>query len=365
MRVGKNILIYHVGQLGDTLVAMPAIEAISRKYPGHRLVLLTDRHATARGYVSSWDVLGPTEWIDEVMFYEPRDQTRLARTRQLLFMWARLRAYRFEHVYNLALRTTSAAVQRDRVFFCWIVGAKRYESMRALCYPPPKALSGKLPTLEPMWRRLLGVVDTYRYDAGFRIPVASGARAELAKVLPQRLKMPEIQAVALAPGSKMSGKQWAEERFVEVGQQLLAWNPGFVIYVVGGTEDLELGERLCAAWGKGGFNLAGRLSIYGSAALMERCMLYVGNDTGTMHLAAMVGLPCVVIFSARDYPGLWEPYGNEHAILRKDLRCSGCMLEKCVERRKACLENISVDDVLEQVKARLNKYRVRDVALER
>ena len=64
-----TVLIYRIGQLGDTLVAMPAIHAIRQNYPRHRLALLTDRHTGSNGYVSSWDVLCPTGWFDEVLFF--------------------------------------------------------------------------------------------------------------------------------------------------------------------------------------------------------------------------------------------------------------------------------------------------------
>jgi heptosyltransferase III len=65
-----------------------------------------------------------------------------------------------------------------------------------------------------------------------------------------------------------------------------------------------------------------------------------------MHLAAMAGLPCVGLFSARDYPGLWEPYGEGHTILRKEISCAGCMLEICAEKANACLKLITVDEVM-------------------
>ena len=133
----KNVLIYRVGQLGDTLVALPALQAIAHKHQGCRLVLLTDRHATARGYVSSWDVIGPTGWIDEVLFYEPRDQSTLERLRQTLNLLKRLRSFQFEQVYNLALRNSEQSVSRDRFFFGRLAGSKQYYGMAALRYPLP------------------------------------------------------------------------------------------------------------------------------------------------------------------------------------------------------------------------------------
>lgn len=87
--------------------------------------------------------------------------------------------------------------------------------------------------------------------------------------------------------------------------------------------------------------------MYESAAVLKRSRGYLGNDTGTMHLAAMVGVPCVALFSARDYPGQWEPYGHGHAVLRHETDCAGCMLEVCHERGNECLRLISEEEVFE------------------
>jgi ADP-heptose:LPS heptosyltransferase len=91
--------------------------------------------------------------------------------------------------------------------------------------------------------------------------------------------------------------------------------------------------------------------------MLERCALYVGNDTGTMHLAASVGTPCVAIFSARDNPGKWEPTGPGHIVLRHEVPCAGCMLETCVDNDLECLKAISVDEVLAAIGGRLERTR--------
>jgi heptosyltransferase III len=338
-----DVLIYRTGQLGDTLVALPAIQAIAEMHPNARRVLLTDRHKAASNYVSSWDVLKATGWIDDVVFYEPRGLRRRQQVRQTLSLAAQLRAYRFATVYNLTMRTSRLAAIRDRAFFRLVTGAPRYRAMDHIAYPPPPELAGALPRMVPEWKRVLRAVAPDRAEAGYRIPVPDAARRDLASMHGEIASA--CPMIVIAPGSKMPAKCWPEDRFVELGRLLMARFPGIRLHVVGGREDQAVGDRLCVAWG-GGENWAGRLSIYGTAALMERCSLFVGNDTGTMHLAAMAGLPCVGLFSARDYPGLWEPYGEGHTILRKEISCAGCMLEICAEKANACLKLITVDEVM-------------------
>jgi ADP-heptose:LPS heptosyltransferase len=82
-----------------------------------------------------------------------------------------------------------------------------------------------------------------------------------------------------------------------------------------------------------------------AATALKRCLLYIGNDTGTMHLAASLKVRCVAIFSARDLPGRWQPLGKHHIVLRKQVPCEGCMLVTCVEHGLACLAQIGIDEV--------------------
>jgi ADP-heptose:LPS heptosyltransferase len=67
-----------------------------------------------------------------------------------------------------------------------------------------------------------------------------------------------------------------------------------------------------------------------------------------MHLAAAVGTKCVAIFSAHNYPGQWEPYGEGHIIFRKDVECSPCYLMEC-PKGNLCTNLITVEEVINAV----------------
>jgi ADP-heptose:LPS heptosyltransferase len=151
--------------------------------------------------------------------------------------------------------------------------------------------------------------------------------------------------VAFGPGTKMPAKQWPEERFLEVGRRLIREYDVWPV-VFGGPEDRASGTRLIAVWGRGSL-AAGELNIRASAAALGACSCYVGNDTGTMHLAASAGVRCVALFSARDYPGLWEPYGPGHRVLRTEAPCSGCYAQTCPRGDNLCMNRIEVGPVVE------------------
>lgn len=338
----RTILVFRVGQLGDTLASVPAIHAIIQRHRGDRLVLLTDRHP-GKSYVSSWDVLGPTGWFDEVVFYAPGNHIWLS-ARALSGVVGRLQRLAPDEAYILVPRERAWQHFRDRFFFRWIVGARNI-------YDPgvedlnPRAFGGRLSRVAPEWRRLRDVVpgeDTAKLDFAALIPCDELERAE--RLLYDLRRGEPASFLAFGPGSKMPAKVWPEENFRELGRRLLACRDDARILVLGGAEDREIGVRLREELGTRVHNLAGDLSVYGSAAVLTKCCAYVGNDTGTMHIAGIVGKPCVALFSARDLPGRWEPYGTNHIILRHEVDCGGCMLQVCERHQNRCLKLISVDE---------------------
>jgi len=81
-------------------------------------------------------------------------------------------------------------------------------------------------------------------------------------------------------------------------------------------------------------------------ALLRRVDMYIGGDTGMMHLAALAGTPVLAIFGPTDHK-VNGPYGPTHTIIRKDLPCSPCKNKHCKERK--CLMEITVDEVFREV----------------
>jgi ADP-heptose:LPS heptosyltransferase len=78
---------------------------------------------------------------------------------------------------------------------------------------------------------------------------------------------------------------------------------------------------------------------------MERVRAFIGHDSGPMHLAAAVGTPCAAVFSARNLPGIWFPYGSGHTVFYNKTDCAGCRLNVCVEFKKKCIAAVTVREV--------------------
>ncbi|MDP2390784.1 MAG: hypothetical protein Q8N52_10705, partial [Acidobacteriota bacterium] len=123
---GPRALVYRPGSLGDTLVAMPAIQEIRRLYPAHRLTLLTERQAAGSGRVSAWTILKETGWFEDGHVYTVKpgaaDQLRN------IALALRLRARGYDEVFALAPPRTHKQLQNDAFIFRRVVGATNYHA---------------------------------------------------------------------------------------------------------------------------------------------------------------------------------------------------------------------------------------------
>jgi ADP-heptose:LPS heptosyltransferase len=347
--VPRDVFVFRFGQLGDTLVALPAIHRIAQLHPHDRLWLITDQPARS-SMVTAWDVLQHTGLFRGAVFYSRDDWRQIARLA--------LRVRRSENplLYYLSPVRSAARQRRDRVFFRWLCGVRAIEAMTPARELTPREPDGRLRVLPRETARLLASVDPAARPPSppFLAPPSAAAHKTTALLQP----LAGRPLIALGPGSKMPSKRWFLERYLELCRRIVARHPNVGLVVLGGPEDRAEGERVLAAVGpERALNLAGETDIIESAAALAHCRLYIGNDTGTMHLAATMGVPCVAIFTSRENREVWYPWGDANAVLRRDLPCSGCMLERCEVERMRCLDLISVDDVWAEVAPRLDALR--------
>jgi len=347
----QRILIFRTGQLGDTLVSVPALRAVRQQFPDAGLTLLCDGQV-GKEYVSASDVLDGAGLIDGILFY-PVDASRAGRALRpalMLALLARLWIARFDTlVYLLQSRRAPRQVVRDIRFF-GLAGIRRFIGTEGF-YPLPEKGAGKpLPCVPHETDLILarlaksGIPVPSPGEADFDLNIGNREEAAVEQWLKTLPPDGGRRWIALGPGSKMPVKEWPAERYAAVVQRLIE---EFDIWpvVFGGPEDAALGESLISEWERG-YVSAGRLTVREAIAAMAQCALYFGNDSGAMHMAVAAGLRCVAIFSARDYPKHWEPYGIGHVVFRKAVACEGCMLMDCADKEMKCVLSIGVDEAV-------------------
>ena len=343
----KNILVFRIGQLGDTIVALPAMHVIRKHFPDARITLLSDRHP-GKGYVLAEDLLSKTGLLDNFVSYEA--DSKGFDQKKLIALHPELKRRRFNLlVYLVPRMRTRWQVWRD-LFFFRTAGIRKFIGHRGFKPLPQKQNGALLPAVEHEADHLLSRLS----KSGIRVPKSGAGCTDLKLTTEEKQKAKHFihsylnyknfsLLVGIGPGSKWPSKVWPKERYAEVGKQLIS-RFGIIPVIFGGEEDKVVGDWLLMEWRKG-INAAGKLTVRESAAALQQCQLYVGNDTGVMHLASAVGTACVAIFSAQDWPGRWYPYGNKNVVLRKSLPCEGCMMRICPKENMDCLMQILVPAV--------------------
>lgn len=168
-----------------------------------------------------------------------------------------------------------------------------------------------------------------------------------------------VQALGGAPilinvGASKPANRWIPERFGALAKGLAA-EPGGPVALVGGPDDRASAERAAALAGKAVHDLAGETTLPELVSLCRRARLFVGCDTGPMHLAAAVGRPVVALFGPADprRTGPWSPPGSGHVVLRELPPCAPCNRKTCNQVRHACMEDLTVERVLAAARERL------------
>jgi ADP-heptose:LPS heptosyltransferase len=163
----------------------------------------------------------------------------------------------------------------------------------------------------PEWGYWLDVVAALGIPASetppvYAVPPAARAAADgLLTALPGGSG--RLVALHAGVGGYAPLKQWPAERFVALARRLIA-EQGVTILLVGGPEMAPLGAGLARQIGPSTVDLTGRTDLSVLAALLGRCALTIGNDSGVVHLAAAVGCPALALFGPTN-AGAWAPYG--------------------------------------------------------
>ena len=155
--------------------------------------------------------------------------------------------------------------------------------------------------------------------------------------------------LGLCPGAEYGPtKRWLPERFAEAakaiaGQRACEW------VLFGVTKDLPLAEPIVQALGDRCENLIGKTTLAELIVALRGCHALLTNDTGTMHLAAWLGVPTVAIFGSTD-PVLTGPLAPPERvrILRHQVECSPCFLQQCPLDLR-CMKAVSVEEAIEAV----------------
>jgi lipopolysaccharide heptosyltransferase I len=179
----------------------------------------------------------------------------------------------------------------------------------------------------------------------FHIVTSARAKVEALEFLKQA-KAPDDRKIVYAnPAARWASKFWTVPAWANLSDMLT--RAGISVVFAGSPDDLAYIAKITELTKEPPIIAAGRLNLVAAVALLEIADVYMGVDSGPMHIAAFTGTPVVALFGPTD-PAKVGPYGKGHTVIKRDeLQCLACRKRSCENR--ACLEGITATEVYETI----------------
>ncbi len=336
----RRILVVDLDNMGDLLLATPAIRALRRRFPEAALeALVTDYGAP---------VLRGNPHVDEILTCGKRIVQAPLWERAALAWRLRRRCYDLGVILEahwgyagfaellLAVAGVPRRIGRD-------LGKHR------------DLLTAAVPIRQQHWidtyLEVVSLVGAAPDGDGMDSPIAPADEAA-AEAWCAAHGLAGSAPIVLFPGGTqhLISRRWSPEGFAAVGDALAgAWDAPVVI--IGGAGDAEVARAVAGRMHAPAITAAGSLSLGATGALLRRCRLFITNDSGPLHVAAAVGAPTVAILGPTD-PAVFGPRGTTHEIVRVPLPCSPCIhvgdFPDCpIDPRELCLLSVTPAMVVE------------------
>ncbi|NOT95080.1 MAG: putative lipopolysaccharide heptosyltransferase III [Nitrospira sp.] len=328
----KNVLIIKLRYIGDVLLATPTIRAIKAARPDVRVTMMVNR--------GTEEVLSGNQDLDEITVLDKGSLTAQWR------LIVELRRRRFDTVIDLTDGDRSA-------FLSWISGApvrigfNDEHRWRGRCYtqvvqPMPGVrhrIDRDVASLEPL--------GLHASQEPPRLWLTGEDEARADQLLGRLGVRRDQPIVILQPAARYWFKAWPYERFAELADRLVS-DYGCQVLIGGSREDEALAQRIQAAAKSRPISMAGQATLKEFAAIAQRAALFVGNDSGAMHIAAAVGTPMVALFGPSN-PDEWGPRGGPAEVIYKGLDCRACFHPTCMREEENCMKQIDLGEVLARI----------------
>jgi heptosyltransferase-2 len=330
----NRLLVRAVNWLGDAVMTTPAIGALRTFFPDARITLL------ATPLVA--ELFSPHEWVDEIVIYEKNGRHSGLRGR--LRLAAELRSGKFD----MAILLQNAI---DAALIAWLAGIPIRMGYRtdgrALLLTHGCPVDEKARKLHHVdyYLRMLVHFGINGESRALSLTVTMEEEREAAAILREAGIEEGDFILGINPGATYgSAKRWYPDRFAAVADELSArWD--CQVIVIGGADEREIADEICASAMVKCLNLAGRTSVRQLMAVIKRCDFFITNDSGPMHMAAAFGVPLVAVFGPTDRTTT-SPYSEKAVVVSSDAECAPCLLRQCPTDHR-CMVGVSADEVVE------------------
>lgn len=342
-----KILISFSGTLGDILVLFPILQGIRQQYPQADITLL-NKHISAAAN-APLELTQKAGCVDRIVLIS-KNKLKLWK----LFSFLPIPGQkRYDQVFYLQRdgRSLAGKLKKDIPFFQRIskrpvrggVQLEKWDTLRE-----------SYPRISEMALARINADGFEQIVPGSgRITFSESDRRHTAEILAS-LGIPagSIPFICCI-GGKQQVTHYPLEKYRALLQKITSESSAVPIFI-GGIHDEKNIRDLCASLPPGKSFYADQLTsdLWISICFMSLCAFYLGNDTGSMHMAAAAGLRCIVPECSHDPAGLWLPLGEGHQIFRcqPEPDCAGCRKQTCPKGDPApCIDSVKTEALFSAV----------------
>ena len=276
-----RILVIRGGAIGDFILTLPAIKLLRDAFPAARLEILGYKHIAVLAELSGYaDATRSIESVALASFFTRAGQL----ARELV------------EYFGTFQQVVSYLHDPEGIFAANL----RRAGVRNLIVGSPKITSQEHAARQ--LARPLEQLGLHLHDPA-------------AVIVPDEPRRVDRKLIAIHPGSGSETKNWALQRFVELGRALLRTDEKCRLLLVEGEADEERVTQLAAALPNEKVSVVKNLALPALAAQLQNCALFIGHDSGISHLAAAAGAPCLLLFGPTA-PAIWAPANLQVRVLR-------------------------------------------------
>lgn len=330
--VVRNILFLRHDRIGDMVLSTAALRALKRAYPRARITVL----ASERNH----EILIQNPHVDEILIYHG-----------ILWFIKKMRSRRYDLVIDPFL-----TYELKQAFMTYLAGGKYrigFEKAGREIFFNLKSPETSIP--KQMVEYLLDLVGQVGGKSEGCIPELFLSDEET-RWASQSFADKGIAAheltIAVHPGAYYTSQRWAGDKFGALIRRIREQYKAKII-LLGSGDEKDLVRRVQELAVKEVHDFSG-LGLRELMALLAQCDLFIGNNSGPLHIASALKIRTVSMIGPTVTP-LWLPYGRHNIVINKNLSCSPCNRAVCKDHE--CMESIRVDEVFEAVQSHITSMR--------
>ena len=321
----KRILVVKLSDIGDVLTATPALRALRESFPAARLDALIPPNSAP--------VLAESPLVDDVIVFDkfqydrPIDAFRPSSLAAVVRFTRDLRRQCYDCLVILHHLTTRWGTLKYALLAVTSgakvrVGLDNGRGWFLTHRVPDKGFGAKHEV--EYWLDAVGTIGAGTEDTSLEMAIGAEDEAFVNDQIPMTKSQTPRPVVAIHPGSGgySLARRWPPKGFAQVADALVERYRARIVLVGTPADGVS---QVASLMRSEAVNLEGSTNLKQLAAILKRCDLFIGADSGVMHLAAAVGTPLVAIFGPSNHRA-WGPWPRDgrHIILRADLPCSPC-----------------------------------------